>query len=144
MPTLSVLQVSIVSQLPEQQSHEALQLIVESLQTSPFGLQPVGFRQTPSGAPAALTQVMLPLPGPGSPAAPQQSMSAEHTSPTTWHPLAGWQINTPVGPYGAQSRLQHEPPQEGTPLSGEMTPPHTNPSTMLQFAEEVGGAAHVP
>ena len=31
-----------------QQSHDALQLIVASLQTSPSGLQPCGLRQTPT------------------------------------------------------------------------------------------------
>jgi hypothetical protein len=36
-PTLSWWQVSIVSQLPAQQSHRALQLMVESLQTLPSG-----------------------------------------------------------------------------------------------------------
>jgi hypothetical protein len=36
------------SQLPAQQSHDALQLVVASLQTSPFGLQLVGLRHTPT------------------------------------------------------------------------------------------------
>jgi hypothetical protein len=95
-PMRSGLHVSIVSQLPEQQSHEALQLIVDSLQTSPFGLHEcpasswnVGFRQTPSGPPEK-TQPPAWL--------PQQSASFVHTSPTTWQPLAGWQTRTPVGP----------------------------------------------
>jgi hypothetical protein len=97
-PTLSSLQVSWVSQLPLQQSHEALQLIVLSLQTSPFGLQPFGLRHTPSEAPADLLHVTLPDPGPGNAAEPQQSASLEQESPTTWQPLAGWQMSTPVGP----------------------------------------------
>jgi hypothetical protein len=97
-PMMSGLHVSMVWQLPEQQSHDALHDLVESLQTSPFGLHPVGLRQTPSGLPAAITQVTLPAPGPGSPADPQQSESVVHTSPTTWQPLAGWQTRTPVGP----------------------------------------------
>jgi hypothetical protein len=88
-PTLSGRQVSCVSQLPEQQSHDALQLIVFSLQTSPFGLQLVGFRHTPSVPPAEKLHVTLPDPGPGNAAEPQQSESLEQTSPTTWHPLAG-------------------------------------------------------
>jgi hypothetical protein len=88
-PTLSGLQVSCVSQLPLQQSQDALQLIVFSLQTSPLGLQPVGFRQTPSKPPAEKLHVMLPDPGPGNAAEPQQSPSFVQTSPTTWHPLAG-------------------------------------------------------
>jgi hypothetical protein len=88
-PTLSVRQVSWVSQLPLQQSHEALQLIVFSLQTSPFGLHPTGLRHTPSGPPPEKSHVMFPDPGPGSPAEPQQSESFAQTSPTTWQPLAG-------------------------------------------------------
>jgi hypothetical protein len=89
-PTLSGLQVSSVSQLPLQQSHDELQLIVESLQTSPFGLHPVGLRQLPS----TLGGVMWQLPTSLS----QQSLSARHASPTTWQPLAGWHTKTPVGP----------------------------------------------
>jgi hypothetical protein len=81
-PTLSCLHVSIVSQLPEQQSHDELQLIVASLQTSPFGLQPMGRRQMPTGPPPLMSQVTgLPDP-PGSPLAPQQSVSVVHRSPT--------------------------------------------------------------
>jgi hypothetical protein len=97
-PTLSGLHVSWFSQLPLQQSHEALQLIVASLQTSPFGLQPLGLRHTPSEAPAGLLHVTFPDPGPGNAAEPQQSESLAQESPTTWQPLAGWQISTPVGP----------------------------------------------
>jgi hypothetical protein len=88
-PTLSCLQVSSVSQLPEQQSHDELHDIVASLQTSPFGLQPIGLRQTPTGLPALMTHVTgLPDP-PGSPLEPQQSASTRQRSPTGWHPLAG-------------------------------------------------------
>jgi hypothetical protein len=47
-PSVSGLQVSWVSQLPAQQSHDALQLIVCSLQTSPSGLQLCGFLHTPT------------------------------------------------------------------------------------------------
>jgi hypothetical protein len=47
-PTLSGLHVSLFSQLPLQQSQEALHDIVASLQTSPSGLQPIGFEQTPT------------------------------------------------------------------------------------------------
>jgi len=113
MPTLSVLHVSMVLQLPAQQSHEALHDCVASLHTSPFGLHPCGLRHVPSVAPADLTHVTgVPEP-PGKPADPQQSVSWLHTSPTGWQPLAGWQMSTPVGPYGAHSRLQHEPPQVG-------------------------------
>jgi len=88
---------------------------------------------------------MFPAPGPGNPAAPQQSMSCAHTSPTTWHPLAGWQMSTPVGPYGAQSRLQQEPPHAVTdPLSAVTTPPQTVPSTIEQLEAPEGGWPHVP
>jgi hypothetical protein len=116
-PTLSCLQVSMVSQLPAQQSHEELQLIVFNLQTSPSGLQPDGRRQTPRPLPDAMTHVTgIPEP-PGSPADPQQSLSLVHRSPTTWQPLAGWQTSTPVGPKGAHARLQQPPPHCGRPLS---------------------------
>jgi hypothetical protein len=96
-PTESGLQVSWVWQLPAQQSYEALHDIVCSLQMSPSGLQPVGLRHTPTVKPVVMAHVTVPFP-PGSPAAPQQSMSFVHRSPTTWHPLAGWQTRTPVGP----------------------------------------------
>ncbi len=95
-PTLSGLQVSSFSQLPAQQSHDALHDIVASLQTSPFGLHPCGLRQTPSTPPADSSHAPL--------AAPQQSLSWLQTSPTTWQPLAGWQMSIPVGPYGAHRR----------------------------------------
>ena len=115
-PTLSCLHVSWVSQLPLQQSHDELQDIVCSLQTSPSGLQPMGRRHTPT-VPEVMTQVTgFPEP-PGNPLAPQQSVSCVHKSPTTWQPLAGWQMSTPVGPQGAQERLQQGPPQSGKPPS---------------------------
>jgi hypothetical protein len=46
-PSRSGLQVSWVSHDPLQQSQETLHDIVGSLQASPSGLQPMGFRQTP-------------------------------------------------------------------------------------------------
>jgi hypothetical protein len=55
-------------QLPEQQSHEALQETRDPrVQMSPFGLQPVGLRQTPStpASGSAPLHVTLPDPGPG-------------------------------------------------------------------------------
>jgi hypothetical protein len=116
-PTLSCRQVSIVSQLPAQQSHDALQLIVFSLQTSPSGLQPMGFRHTPNPPGVEMLQVTLPAPAPPIPAEPQQSLSFVQRSPTTWQPLAGWQTRTPVGPNGAHARLQQPPPQAGKPPS---------------------------
>ena len=45
-PTLSGLHVSLW-QLPEQQSHDALQLMLASRQTSPLGLHERGLRQLP-------------------------------------------------------------------------------------------------
>jgi hypothetical protein len=88
-PTLSCLQVSSFSQLPEQQSHDELHDIVCSLQTSPSGLQPIGRRHTPTVAGAVIVQVTgFPDP-PGSPTEPQQSLSVVQRSPTTWHPVAG-------------------------------------------------------
>jgi hypothetical protein len=144
-PTLSWWQVSWVSQLPLQQSHDALHEALFSLHTSPSGLHPIGLRHTPTVAGAVITQVTgMPEP-PGSPAAPQQSPSATQRSPTTWQPLAGWQTSTPLGPQGAQARLQHGPPQAGNPASGAgpvplvPVPPHSCPSTTPQFAGPDGG-----
>lgn len=143
-PTLSGLHVSRFSQLPAQQSHEALHDVVASLQTSPFGLQPTGLRQTPTVFGAVIEHVTgIPLP-PGRPADPQQSPSVRQRSPTTWHPLAGWQTNTPVGPYGAQRRLQHAPPQVGIAESCAEEPPQMVPSVIEQFAEPEGGWLQVP
>jgi hypothetical protein len=147
------LQVSCVSQLPLQQSHDELQDVVCSLQTSPSGLQPFGLRQTPTVAGAVMSHVTGFPEVPGSPADPQQSLSFVHRSPTTWHPLAGWQTSTPVGPQGAQARLQHGPPQWGrppslvttAPASESVRPPQSCPSTRPQLAGPLGAAAaHVP
>jgi hypothetical protein len=137
-------------QLPLQQSHEPLQLIVESLQMSPSGLQPDGFRHTPRLWPGTMLQVTgVPEP-PGRPAEPQQSPSFVHVSPTTWQPLAGRQTSTPVGPYGAQRRLQQSPPQEGTSPSAIAVPPsavdpaHSIPSTAPQLLVPVASGAQSP
>src|SRR6185437_11003407 len=54
MPRLSGLHVSMFSQLPLQQSQEALHEAVASLQTSPFGLHEVGLRHTPMVYPAGM------------------------------------------------------------------------------------------
>jgi hypothetical protein len=88
-PTLSCLHVSKVSQLPLQQSQDELQDDVWSLQTSPSGLQPIGFRHTPTVLGAVMTHVTGLREPPGSPFDPQQSPSCVHRSPTTWQPLAG-------------------------------------------------------
>jgi hypothetical protein len=82
-PTLSCLHVSMVSQLPLQQSHDALHDIVASLQTSPSGLQPMGLRQTPTVAPAVMLHVTGLVGPPGRPLDPQQSVSLVQRSPTT-------------------------------------------------------------
>jgi hypothetical protein len=118
-PTLSCWQVSRFwpSHTPLQQSQEALHDMFASLQTSPLGLHPIGLVQIPTPP-----SVPLHLTGPlvgwlGMPAEPQQSLSLVQRSPTGWHPLAGWQTSTPVGPQGAHERLQHAPPHRGTPPS---------------------------
>jgi hypothetical protein len=81
-PTLSCLHVSCVSQLPAQQSHDELHDIVCSLHTSPLGLQPMGSRQMPTGPPPLMSHVTGLFEPPGSPVAPQQSVSVVQRSPT--------------------------------------------------------------
>jgi hypothetical protein len=88
-PSLSCLHVSIVSQLPAQQSHEALHELVASLHTSPLGLHPMGFRQTPMVSGGVMSHVTGFFGSPGIPTEPQQSVSFLHKSPTTWQPVAG-------------------------------------------------------
>jgi hypothetical protein len=97
-PTRSNLQVSTFSQLPLQQSHEALHAIVGYLQTSPSGLQPMGLRQMPRVAGGVMEQVTGVGGCPGKPAEPQQSLSLAQVSPTWRQPLGGWQTKTPIGP----------------------------------------------
>jgi hypothetical protein len=97
-PRESWWQVSWPWQLPLQQSHEALQDMVLSRQMSPSGLQPCGLRQTPMVKGGVMRQVTGVIGSPGSPAEPQQSLSLVQRSPTTWQPLAGWQMKAPVGP----------------------------------------------
>jgi hypothetical protein len=88
----------------------------------------------PMALPGEISQVTLPSPGRPVPAAPQQSLVLRQRSPFTWQPLAGWQTFTPVGPYGAQSRLQH-------PLQASQSVPST---PALQYVAPVGGAPHLP
>jgi hypothetical protein len=64
----------------------------------------------PISALAGLSHTTFPSPGSPVPAAPQQSLSSRQRSPFTRQPDAGWQMDTPVGPYGAHRRLQ-QPPQ---------------------------------
>jgi hypothetical protein len=56
-PTASSLHVSSFSQLPLQQSHDALHDMVASLQTSPSGLQPIGFLHVPTTFGAVMSHV---------------------------------------------------------------------------------------
>jgi hypothetical protein len=150
-PMLSCLHVSMVSQLPLQQSHDELHDIVLSLQTSPSGLHPIGRRQMPNVDGDAMSHVTgFPEP-PGRPVEPQQSESFVQRSPTTWQPLAGWHTRIPVGPHGAHARLQHGPPHAGSPVAlrvippSGVVPPHSWPSTTPQLAGPLGGLAlHVP
>jgi hypothetical protein len=60
---------------------------------------------------------------------PQQSLSVMHVSPSTWQPVAGWQMSTPVGPHGAHKRLQQLPPHPPSP-TGEL---QSWPSAAPQF-----------
>jgi hypothetical protein len=91
------LQVSWVVQEPLQQSQEALQDCVGSLQMSPSGLQPIGFWQRPKAKGGVIAQVTGMLDWPGSPTLPQQSLSFVQMSPTGRHPDEGKQTSTPVG-----------------------------------------------
>jgi hypothetical protein len=68
-------------QLPLQQSHWALQLIVARRQFAPSGRQPDGLRQTPTLAPAVIMHVVGAPEVPGRPVEPQQSESCAHDSP---------------------------------------------------------------
>ncbi len=89
VPVVSRWQVSTLLQSPLQQSQEALHVIVASLQMSPSGLQPWGFRQMPRVAGGTMLQVTGVPDPPGRPALPQQSLSCVQTSPVAWQPLAG-------------------------------------------------------
>jgi hypothetical protein len=157
IPRLSCLHVSCVSQLPAQQLQSLAQLALESLQTSPLGMQalpasepPVGLRQMPTLAPALMTHVTKPAPGVPLPAPPQHSALDVQRSPSMWHPDAGWQTSTPVGPHGAHARLQQEPPHAGTPPSTKTTPPsaappeQSTPSGKHALAGPVGAAPQSP
>jgi hypothetical protein len=117
---------------------------LSSLQTSPSGLQPIGLRHTPTVKGGVISHVTGWPEPPGRPAEPQQSLSFVQRSPTTWQPLAGWQMRTPVGPYGAQRRLQHAPPQAGIAPMKTAPSSQSMPSVRLQFAEPEGGDEHVP
>jgi hypothetical protein len=131
--------------LPEQQSFSALQVMVASLQMAPAGLHALPLSHRPTAAPGSLLQLPTPV-TPSVPPKPQQSESLRQSSPVGRQPLGGWQIKTPLL-YGAQARLQQEPPQLGTPASlnetppSPPTPPHTSPATVHPV---VPGALGVP
>ena len=99
---------------------------------SPFGLQPVGFEQTPTGSVEFFLMHVCSSEPPARIVPPQQSESFEQMSPTGLQPLAGWHTSTFVGPHGAHARLQQLPPQLGSPPSptpaSPRVPPHTMPS----------------
>jgi hypothetical protein len=157
IPRLSRLQVSSVLQLPVQQLQSLLQLVVASLQTSPFGMQafpasepPVGLRQMPTVSGALMTHVTRPAWGSPLPAPPQHCALFVQMSPSILHPDAGWQTSTPVGPHGAHARLQHEPPHAGTPPSWITMPPsgvvpaQSVPSGVQELAGPVGAEPQIP
>src|ERR1700756_2159485 len=84
------------------------------------------------------------LPDGGGPASatasdPQQSGSVSHVSPSTWQPVAGWQMSTPVGPHGAHRRLQQLPPHPPSPAGGVQN----SPSVTEQFPPNANWP-HVP
>jgi hypothetical protein len=80
-------------------------------------------------------QTTAPSPSTPDPAAPQQSEFSRHKSPSTRQPRAGWQMLTPVGPYGAQRRLQHCP----HPPPGQIVP-----STAVQLTDPLLGWLQTP
>ena len=87
--------------------------------------------QTPTSAPLVeFEHTTAPSPRTPEPVAPQQSALLRQRSPSTRQPCAGWQMLTPVGPYGAQRRLQQLP---------QLPPAQTVPSTAVQFTEPLAG-----
>ncbi len=131
-PTLSRLQAVLAFPRPAQQSWFALHDMVMSLQTSPFGVQPMCCWQKPPMHATGWPEVGRPASMRASD--PQQSSSVMHVSPSTWHPVAGWQMSTPVGPHGAHRRLQQLPPhppsaageKQSWPSAAEQFPPNVN------------------
>jgi hypothetical protein len=130
--------------LPAQQLFSALHDEVASLQTAPAGRQAVPLLHLPTGSPGALLQCTDPFP-PGIPGDPQQSESSRQTSPVGRHPLGGWQTKIPLGPQGAHDRLQHSPPQTGSPPSVPVAPPpQTSPANVHPVAPGAVDLTHVP
>src|SRR5688500_3554308 len=113
MPRLSCLHVMLLIVLPAQQFALALQDSSERRQIPPAGVHELPASQRPT----ALSPVLLlrtPVLSPsGRVVEPQQSPSSRQISPVGWQRLGGWQISTPLGPYGKQALLQHPPPHVG-------------------------------
>jgi len=83
IPPSSGRHVVTFSQLPLQQSHDALQLDDASLHSSPSGLHPTGVLQKPVVAGGVIRHVTVVPLSPGRPVLPQQSLSCVHESPAT-------------------------------------------------------------
>jgi hypothetical protein len=91
---------------------------------------------TPTSPPLTeFEQTTDPSPRTPEPAAPQQSELVRHRSPSTRHPCAGWQMFTPVGPYGAHRRLQQLP---------QLPPGQRLPSTPVQLTPPLEGWLQTP
>src|SRR5687767_8936030 len=102
--------------------------------TLPSGLHPIALRQTPTAAPSARSQPLLPAPGrPLAASPPQQSASRSQISPVTLQPEAAVQMLVVPSPYGAQRRLQHwlQSPQSrpATPAEQLLAPLGAAPQT---------------
>jgi hypothetical protein len=100
--------------LPAQQLAFALHELVDRRQIAPAGLQELPLVHRPTSFVPDFSQVTWALSPSGNPSDPQQSLSARQTSPVGRQPLAGWQINIPIGPKGRHARLQHSPPHTGS------------------------------
>ena len=130
-PRLSGRHAVLLFPRPAQQSWFALHEVVMSLQTSPFGVHPWCVWQYPPVHVTGLPEVGMPASMNGS--EPQQSLSVTQVSPSTWQPVAGWQMSTPVGPHGAHRRLQQLPPHPPS-VAGEL---QSIPSDAEQFPPKV-------
>jgi hypothetical protein len=86
-PTLSRRHAVFLLPRPAQQSWLALQDVVMSLQTSPFGVQPMCCWQKPFMHTTGLPEVGRPASM--NAAEPQHSPSLVQVSPSTWQPVAG-------------------------------------------------------
>ena len=121
MPVLSATQVGLFSQLPAQQSHDWLHDDVTRRQSSPAALQPIATLHKPTAQPGERTHTVGVTPAPNAPGPPQQSLSTEQTSPTTWQPLEGWQVPE-------QTKLAQPFEHPASTMQLEPTVGHTGPS----------------